>query len=94
MDRNKLLKEIKNLDNGWALIEHALARDFTFKNFNEALDFINRIGIESENLNHHPKIINVYNRVRLELWSHDINSVSSRDIDLAKSVDEVFRENF
>ena len=87
MDRNKLLKEIKNLDNGWTLIEHALARDFAFKNFNEALDFINRIGIESENLNHHPKIINVYNKVRLELWSHDIDSISSRDIDLAKLVD-------
>ena len=44
MDRNNLLKEIKNLDDGWTLIEHALARDFTFKNFNAALDFINRIG--------------------------------------------------
>ena len=94
MDRDNLLKEIKNLDHGWVLIENALAKDFTFKDFNTALDFINKIGVESENLNHHPKIINVYNRVRLELWSHDINSVSSRDIDLAKSVDEVFRENF
>ena len=94
MDRNKLLKEIKNFDDGWTLIEHSLARDFTFKNFNEALDFINMIGIESENLNHHPKIINVYNKVRLELWSHDIDSISSRDIDLAKLVDEVFRANF
>lgn len=93
MDRDNLLKEIKNLDHGWVLIENALAKDFTFKDFNTALDFINKIGVESENLNHHPKIINVYNRVRLELWSHDINSVSSRDIDLAKSVDEVFREN-
>jgi len=94
MDRDNLLKEIKNLDHGWVLIENALAKDFTFKDFNTALDFINKIGVESENLNHHPKIINVYNRVRLELWSHDINSVSSRDIDLAKSVDEVFRGNF
>ena len=93
MDRDNLLKEIKNLDHGWVLIENALAKDFAFKDFNAALDFINKIGVESENLNHHPKIINVYNRVRLELWSHDINSVSSRDIDLAKSVDEVFRKN-
>tara|TARA_Y100000996_G_scaffold2380_1_gene2316 strand:- start:450 stop:734 length:285 start_codon:yes stop_codon:yes gene_type:complete len=94
MDRDNLLKEIKNLDDGWSLNENTLARDFTFKDFNAALDFINKIGIESENLNHHPKIVNVYNKVRLELWSHDIDSISSRDIDLAKSVDEVFRKIF
>ena len=94
MDRNNILKEIKNLDNGWVLSENALAKDFTFKDFNESLDFINKIGIESENLNHHPKIVNVYNKVRLELWSHDIDSVSSRDFDLAKFVDKTFKANF
>ena len=44
MDRDNLLKEIKNLDDGWSLNENTLARDFTFKDFNAALDFINKIG--------------------------------------------------
>ena len=73
----------------WKTINNRLVKEFTFKNFNESLAFINKVGEESENINHHPKIVNVYNKVRIELWTHSNNSISELDHKLSKSIDRV-----
>ena len=73
----------------WKTINNRLIKEFTFKDFNESLAFINKVGEESEKLNHHPKIINIYNRVTIELWTHSSNSISELDYMLSESIDRI-----
>ena len=73
----------------WKTINNRLIKEFTFKDFNESLAFINKVGEESEKLNHHPKIVNVYNKVIIELWTHSNNSISELDYKLSDSIDKI-----
>ena len=73
----------------WKTINNRLIKEFTFKDFNESLAFINKVGKESEKLNHHPKIVNVYNKVTIELWTHSNNSISELDYKLSDRIDRI-----
>ncbi|HVI03018.1 MAG TPA: 4a-hydroxytetrahydrobiopterin dehydratase [Enhygromyxa sp.] len=64
-----------------------LHRTFTFSDFPSALGFMLRVGFAAERLNHHPNWSNVYNRVDVEIWSHDLGGVSQLCVELAKAMD-------
>ena len=66
----------------------AIARNFTFSDFNEAFGFMSRVALEAERMDHHPEWFNVYNRVNITLSTHDAGGLSERDILLAKRIDE------
>jgi 4a-hydroxytetrahydrobiopterin dehydratase len=68
---------------GWNENEGALERTFTFGNFREALDFVNRVGELAEAENHHPDIAISYNRVTLRWWTHTAGGITDRDRELA-----------
>lgn len=77
---------LSDLD-GWRYEEDALVRALTFGSFREAMSFLVRMSFEAEELNHHPHITNVYNRVTLRLNTHDADDhVTQRDVDLARRV--------
>jgi 4a-hydroxytetrahydrobiopterin dehydratase len=65
--------------NDWKTKNNKLTKEFIFKDFKEALDFINKIADEAESLNHHPTIINTYSSVIIELWTHSENKVTELD---------------
>jgi len=68
-----------------------LVREFEFDDFIQALDFINRVGNIAERLDHHPRIDNSYNKVILELSTHDAgNTVTDKDRQLADAIDRLF----
>ena len=73
----------------WKISENRLRKSFKFKDFNQALSFINQVGEIAEKLNHHPKITNVYNLVDLELWTHTKNNVTKLDHELAEEIDKI-----
>tara|TARA_Y100000766_G_C18751308_1_gene528630 strand:- start:185 stop:415 length:231 start_codon:yes stop_codon:yes gene_type:complete len=74
----------------WTESDNKLNREFKFKDFNEAISFINRIAVVSEKYNHHPEIYNVYNKVIISLCTHDQGSViTDKDYDLAKKIDDI-----
>ena len=75
--------------NDWILKKNRLCKEFLFKDFNESIRFINKIGEEAESLNHHPTIINTYNKVYLELWTHSENKVTELDHQLKKRIDYI-----
>jgi len=83
-----LEKEIKDLA-GWEKVENKLKKNFKFKDFIEAFSFVTRIALISEKMNHHPDITISYNSVRIDLTTHDINSVSKNDIILAGKIEEL-----
>ena len=80
--------ELKTLNN-WHFKENGIEKKFQFKDFSQALGFIVQVGVQSEKRNHHPELINVYNKVSIRLSTHDANGITDKDIDLAKAIDEI-----
>lgn len=84
-------QEIQNLATelcAWRVVEnHHLHRHFKFKDFVSALDFVNRIGAEAERQGHHPNISLTWGKVEVEIWTHDLNALSDKDVALAKAID-------
>lgn len=68
-------------------IGQRLHRCFVFADFPSALAFMVRVGYAAERLEHHPNWSNVYNRVDVEIWSHDLGGVSQLCVELAKAMD-------
>ena len=74
----------------WSIVNQALEKTFNFKIFGEALSFIVRIGIESEKMNHHPEIHNVYNKVSIRLNTHEVQGLTNLDFILAKKIESAY----
>jgi 4a-hydroxytetrahydrobiopterin dehydratase len=74
----------------WKEDDNKLKRDFEFKNFNEAFGFMTRVALIAEKMDHHPWWSNVYNKVSIELNTHDAgNTVTDRDRKLAAAIDKL-----
>ena len=74
---------------GWAEVDGALEREFAFRDFAEALAFVNRVGATAEEANHHPDIEIHWNRVRLRWWTHAKNAITERDVELARRTNDL-----
>ncbi|MFP4167133.1 MAG: 4a-hydroxytetrahydrobiopterin dehydratase [Opitutales bacterium] len=75
---------------GWSVEDDKLHKLFKFGSFREAMTFLMRLAFEAEEMNHHPEIENVYNRVRIQLSTHDAGSkVTQKDIKLAERIESV-----
>lgn len=74
---------------GWSLVQGKLHREYKFPDFIHAFGFMATSAIAIEKRNHHPEWFNVYNRVVVDLTTHDAGGVTSKDVELAKLLDEV-----
>lgn len=70
----------------WKLHEGKLIREWTFKDFVEAMAFVNRVAELAESAGHHPDIDIRYNQVQLSLISHDAGGITSRDAAMAARI--------
>lgn len=71
----------------WQVEGDRLKRDWQFKDFSEAFAFMTRVALLAESMQHHPNWSNVYNRVSIELTTHDLGGLSDLDVQLARSID-------
>ncbi|KAF6246264.1 4a-hydroxytetrahydrobiopterin dehydratase [Nitrosopumilus sp. b3] len=76
-------EELKNLE-GWSVMNQKLHKEFQFESFNQAFGFMTRAAMEIEKMNHHPEWFNVYNRITVELTTHDAGGITKNDVNLAK----------
>lgn len=75
---------------GWVYRDDHLTREYKFKDFNEALGFIVRVGLLAEQQGHHPELFNVYSTVRVSLNTHDAGGkVTEKDTDLAAAIQKI-----
>lgn len=85
----ELRKMYGQLD-GWTLAnEHHLEKEYRFKDFLEALAFVNRLGEVAEQEGHHPDIFLTWGKVKVTLWTHSIGGLSENDFILAAKADAV-----
>jgi 4a-hydroxytetrahydrobiopterin dehydratase len=74
---------------GWSLQNDKLHRQFQFKSFVEAFGFMSSVALVAESMGHHPEWFNVYNRVTVDLTTHDAGGISIQDVNLAKRMNEL-----
>ena len=76
-------KELKELT-GWNVKNDKLHKEFQFDNFNQAFGFMTRAAMEIEKMNRHPEWFNVYNRITVDLTTHEAGGITNNDVNLAK----------
>ena len=73
----------------WQLQEDSLQTQWKFKNFLQAMAFMNAVAEVAERMNHHPEWSNVYNRVNVRLTTHDAGGLTHLDFALAQAMDSL-----
>ena len=86
LSRGDAEQRIKGLT-GWTLDGDAIRKQFTFKDFLEAIAFVNRLAPEAEKADHHPEWGNVWNRVDILLSTHSDGGVTAKDVKLAAKIE-------
>ena len=85
----KLDDLLEKLKNDWKIIkEHHLEKEYSFKNFKEALNFTIKVGELAENQGHHPDIFLAWGKVKLSIWTHKIDGLTESDFIFAAKADK------
>jgi 4a-hydroxytetrahydrobiopterin dehydratase len=85
----ELRKHFGKLEYGWTMPnEHHLEKEYRFKDFRGALDFVNRLGEVAEQEGHHPDIFLTWGRVKVTLWTHSVGGLTEKDFTLAAKADQ------
>ena len=74
---------------GWITSGQFLSQTYKFKDFVEAINFINRLVQPSETAGHHPDISISYNQVTIHLSTHDAGGITQKDFDLAREITRI-----
>ncbi len=82
----ELEQELKTLQ-GWSVNNEAIEKTFLFNDFKQALGFIVQVGILAEQADHHPELLNVYNKVVIRLNTHSAKAITNKDVELAGKID-------
>lgn len=83
----KLNKLNQNIDVPWNQVENKIVKEFLFKDFIEAFGFMTKVAIIAQAMDHHPVWSNRYNKVMIELSTHDVGGISILDFELAEKIE-------
>ncbi|MDH3203480.1 MAG: 4a-hydroxytetrahydrobiopterin dehydratase [Nitrosopumilus sp.] len=83
LSQEEIDEQLKSLP-GWSVVNEKLHKEFLFDSFNQAFGFMTRAAMEIEKMNHHPEWFNVYNKITIELTTHDAGGITGNDINLAR----------
>jgi 4a-hydroxytetrahydrobiopterin dehydratase len=85
------LRRIQQLVPQWNVVnEHHITRTFTFPDFKQALDFVNRVGEVAEDQGHHPDILLGWGKTEITLWTHKIDGLTHSDFIMAAKIDQLY----
>jgi 4a-hydroxytetrahydrobiopterin dehydratase len=71
----------------WTLVEGKLHREYRFRDFVQAFGFMTEVALLAERANHHPEWSNVYNRVTVDLTTHESGGITLKDLSLAREME-------
>ena len=92
LSHNEILDLLKNSElDGFRHNDASISKIFRFDTFANAMDFMNKSAAICEDMEHHPNWTNIYNRVEVDLSTHEILGVSEKDIELAKAMNSIAR---
>jgi 4a-hydroxytetrahydrobiopterin dehydratase len=88
LSQDQINSNLTNLA-GWIFENDSISKQFLFKDFIEALSFVNAVGLESEKMDHHPDILMFgWNKVKITISTHSAGGVTEKDFSLAQKIEE------
>jgi 4a-hydroxytetrahydrobiopterin dehydratase len=93
LNEQELSTSLKQLS-AWELRNDKLHREFKFADFAHAFGFMTTAAVLIEKMNHHPEWFNVYNRVSVDLTTHDASGITQKDVELARLLDSIYSTPF
>tara|TARA_Y100001968_G_scaffold217301_1_gene200010 strand:+ start:62 stop:349 length:288 start_codon:yes stop_codon:yes gene_type:complete len=88
LDKNQLENFLEK-NPSWIIDNKTINKEFKFDNFIDAFGFISKVALLSEKMDHHPDWQNTYNKVNINLTTHDKGGITINDITLAESIDKL-----
>ena len=88
LEKNQL-NHFKGKNPSWIIDNKTIKKEFKFNNFIEAFGFMSKVALLSEKIDHHPNWQNIYNKVTIELTTHDMNGITNNDTNLAEAIDKL-----
>ena len=86
--KGKELTALHKIVPKWSVVnQHHITRAFTFPDFKQALDFVNRVGVVAEVQGHHPDILLAWGKAEITLWTHKIDGLTESDFIMAARID-------
>lgn len=85
---SEMNERLGKLDN-WSLEGNCISKTFQFGTFKGAMDFVNKIAGVAEEKQHHPDILISFNKVRINLSTHDSQGITGKDFDVAEEIDKL-----
>ena len=92
LSKSEVEKKLKLLSKNWVLKDNILFAKFKFMTFDDAFDFMKIVSEKCKDLNHHPKWTNVYNKLDIELYTHDSGGITEKDFELSTFMDATFQK--
>ena len=92
LSNNEVNEKMNVLSKNWSIDGLFLKGAYEFKNFEQAFDFMKQVASKCEEMNHHPKWSNVYNKLDIELYTHDLGGLTNKDFELSLFMDKIFQE--
>ncbi len=89
LNEQEIKDRMKEMDAAWLAKGKFLHRELLFKDFVEAFSFMTAVALVAEKSAHHPNWKNVYNKVTIDLNTHDADGITAKDFDLAKAIDKI-----
>jgi 4a-hydroxytetrahydrobiopterin dehydratase len=95
LDPDQIEACMKNLHQ-WqhAVSESCITKEWRFANFKTAIAMLVKVSELAEQHNHHPEMVSVYTTVRIKLWTHDVQGLSTKDFELAQAIDNLVAQAF
>ncbi|GBC74845.1 Putative pterin-4-alpha-carbinolamine dehydratase [archaeon HR06] len=90
LKESEIDSKLKELE-GWKRLRKRIMKTYYFKDYKETLDFVNRVGKVAEEMDHHPDMLVSYGKVKIVTFSHDVKGISERDFNLAKRIEEIYK---
>lgn len=88
LTNQQILDQLKSLNN-WIYVNNSISKEFEFKDFIQAMTFVNAVALEAEKMDHHPDIlIYGWNKVKINISTHSAGGVTDNDFQLAKKIEE------
>ncbi|WP_026709225.1 4a-hydroxytetrahydrobiopterin dehydratase [Flavobacterium frigidarium] len=91
LSKQEIQDRMKEIDVLWVVEGKFIHREIIFKNFVEAFSFMTAVAIIAEKSDHHPNWKNVYNKVTIDLNTHDADGITIKDFQLAKGIDQIVK---
>jgi 4a-hydroxytetrahydrobiopterin dehydratase len=93
LSEQEIQDRMPEIDKAWLVKGKFLHRELLFKDFVEAFSFMTAVALVAEKSAHHPNWKNAYNKLTIDLTTHDSDGITVKDFDLAKAIDTLFKKH-